>query len=52
MDRVGAEFPAAIDSMRTKLNANAWPILIPLGKEDYLNGQLDVINHKAVIYSR
>ena len=34
MDRVGANFAAAIDSMRTKLSANAWPILIPLGTED------------------
>ena len=30
--------------------ANAWPILIPLGKEDYLKGQLDVVNRKAVFY--
>ncbi len=51
MDRVGADFDAAIDSMRKKLHANAWPVLIPLGKEDYLKGQLDVINRKAVIYS-
>jgi elongation factor G len=36
--------------MRQKLGANAWPILIPLGKEDYLKGQLDIINQKAVIY--
>src|SRR6201746_2587929 len=44
MDRVGADFDAAIDSMRKKLHANAWPVLIPIGKEDYLKGQLDVIN--------
>src|SRR6202007_739152 len=37
--------------MRRKLGSNAWPILIPLGKEDQLKGQLDVINRKAVIYS-
>ena len=37
--------------MRKKLGANAWPILIPLGKEDYLKGQLDVVNKKAIIYS-
>ena len=37
--------------MRKKLGANAWPVLIPLGKEDYLKGQLDVINKKAIIYS-
>jgi len=50
MDRVGADFNAAIDSMRKKLNANAWPILIPLGAEDHLIGQLDVVNKKAVMY--
>src|SRR6187401_2908878 len=50
MDRVGADFDAAVESMRKKLAANAWPILIPLGKEDYLKGQLDVVNRKAVIY--
>src|SRR5438309_4470523 len=36
MDRVGANFDAAVDSMRKKLAANAWPILIPLGAEDQL----------------
>jgi elongation factor G len=51
MDRVGADFDAAVNSMRQKLGANAWPILIPLGKEDYLKGQIDVLNQKAVIYS-
>jgi elongation factor G len=51
MDRVGADFDMSIDSMRKKLGANAWPVLIPLGKEDYLKGQLDVINKKAVIYT-
>lgn len=50
MDRTGADFDAAVDSMRKKLGANAWPILIPLGREDYLKGQLDVVNQKAVIY--
>jgi elongation factor G len=50
MDRTGADFNAAVDSMRKKLGANAWPILIPLGREDYLKGQLDILNQKAVIY--
>jgi elongation factor G len=50
MDRVGADFAMSIDSMRKKLGANAWPILLPLGKEDYLKGQLDVVNRKAVFY--
>jgi len=50
MDRTGADFEAAVASMRNKLNANAWPILIPLGKEDTLKGQIDVINQMAIIY--
>jgi elongation factor G len=51
MDRVGADFAMSINSMRKKLGANVWPVLLPLGKEDYLKGQLDVINKKAIIYS-
>src|SRR6186713_1107953 len=51
MDRVGADFEMSIESMRKKLGANVWPVLVPLGKEDYLKGQLDVINKKAIIYS-
>ena len=50
MDRTGANFNNAINDMRTKLGANAWPVLIPLGAEDTLRGQLDVINKKAIIY--
>jgi len=51
MDRVGADFNNAIATMRQKLGANAWPVLIPIGKEDTLKGQIDVVNQKAVIYS-
>ncbi|MBV9656728.1 MAG: elongation factor G [Verrucomicrobia bacterium] len=50
MDRVGANFENCIDEMRKKLGANAWPILIPIGKEDYLKGQIDVVNQKAIVY--
>ena len=50
MDRTGADFNAAVETMRTKLGANVWPVLIPLGKEDHLQGQLDVVNNKAIIY--
>ena len=50
MDRTGANFNNAINDMRTKLNANAWPVLIPIGAEDQLKGQYDIINKKAIIY--
>jgi elongation factor G len=51
MDRVGADFEMSVDSIHKKLGANAWPILLPLGSEHQLRGQLDVINKKAIIYS-
>src|SRR6266516_2877147 len=51
MDRIGANFEMSVDSIHKKLGANAWPVLLPLGKEDQLKGQLDVINKKAIIYS-
>ena len=50
MDRVGANFQNAINEMRDKLGANAWPVLIPLGAEDQLHGQIDIVNQKAVRY--
>lgn len=51
MDRTGANFDRVVDDVRTKLGANAWPILIPIGAEDHLQGQIDVINQKAVFFS-
>src|SRR4029077_689067 len=51
MDRVGADFEMSVDSIHKKLGANAWPVLLRLGREDQLRGQLDVINKKAIIYS-
>ena len=51
MDKVGANFDNVVKEILTKLGANAWPVLIPLGKEDHIRGQIDVINKKAVIYS-
>src|SRR2546428_8049827 len=49
MDRVGADFAMSVASIHKKLDANAWPVLLPLGREDELRGQLDVINKKAII---
>ena len=50
MDRVGANFENAVDEMRRKLGAYAYPVVIPIGKEDYLKGFIDVVNQKAVFY--
>jgi elongation factor G len=51
MDRVGADFDAVVEDVREKLGANAHPILIPIGAEEDLRGQIDVINGKAILYS-
>ena len=51
MDRVGADFQHVVDEVREKLGAIPLRILIPIGSEDQLVGQIDVINRKAVIYS-
>ena len=51
MDRTGANFDNVVKDIREKLGANAFPILIPIGAEEFLIGQIDVINKKAVIYS-
>ncbi|GAB4245205.1 MAG: elongation factor G [Candidatus Methylacidiphilales bacterium] len=51
MDRTGANFNEALKQMREKLGANVMPVLIPLGAEDALKGQIDVVNQKAIIYS-
>ena len=51
MDRVGADFEMSVESIHKKLGSNAWPVLLPLGREDQLRGQLDVISKKAIIYS-
>lgn len=50
MDRTGADFQKAVDDMRKKLGAYAFPVFVPIGKEDYLSGGIDVVNQKAIIY--
>jgi elongation factor G len=50
MDRTGANFENALNDMRKKLGAYAYPIYLPIGKEDYLNGVIDVVNQKAIVY--
>jgi len=51
MDRVGSDFDRVVRDIREKLDANAWPILIPIGCEDQLRGQYDVLNRKAILYT-
>ncbi len=51
MDRVGADFLACVEEMRTKLGAHAVPICIPIGAEDKFKGIVDLIARKAIFYN-
>ncbi|MCC8022112.1 MAG: elongation factor G [Akkermansia sp.] len=51
MDRTGANFFNVMNDITTKLHANAAPVLIPIGSEDSLAGQIDVVNQKAIFYA-
>jgi elongation factor G len=50
MDRTGANFEHALDDMRRKLGAYAYPVVLPIGAEDNFSGVIDVVNQKAIIY--
>lgn len=51
MDRTGSDFNNVFGEVKEKLGANAIRILIPIGCEDQLIGQIDVVNQKAVYFS-
>lgn len=50
MDRTGANFDAVVAEMRRKLGAYAYPVVLPIGKEDKFKGVIDIINQKAIVY--
>jgi elongation factor G len=50
MDRTGANFDNALNDMRTKLKAYAFPIFLPIGAEDQFAGVIDVVNQKAIVW--
>jgi elongation factor G len=50
MDRTGANFDNAVSEMRKKLGAYAYPVFIPIGKEDSFRGVIDLINQRAIMY--
>ncbi len=50
MDRTGANFENVFQDVKEKFGVQAVRILIPIGAEENLQGQIDVLNMKAVIY--
>ena len=51
MDRTGADFYKAVASMRTRLNANPVPLVMPIGKEQSFEGVVDLINMRACVWA-
>ena len=50
MDRTGANFQNALDDMRNKLKAYAYPVMLPIGAEDQFAGVIDLVNQKAIVW--
>src|SRR5215210_4518038 len=50
MDRLGADFYRAVETMRDRLGANAVPVQIPIGAEAEFEGIVDLVEMKALIY--
>ena len=51
MDILGANFYNTVDEIGTKLGKNAVVIQLPIGKEDYFQGIIDLFEMKAYIYN-
>ena len=51
MDRVGADFLACVEEIRTKLGANAVPVCLPIGSEENFQGIVDLLSMKAIYYN-
>src|SRR6202011_5445398 len=47
MDRMGADFYMALDSIKSRLGARAVAIQLPIGSEDKFAGMIDLINLKT-----
>jgi elongation factor G len=50
LDRVGADFFRAVESLREKLGIVPLPIQLPIGIEDRFQGVVDLVEMKAVIW--
>ncbi len=50
MDRTGADFFDAVQTMKDKLHANAIPVHCPIGAEGNFRGMVDLVSMKALIF--
>lgn len=50
MDRIGADFFAVLNEIKTKLNAVPLALQIPIGAEDHFEGVIDLVKQKALYW--
>jgi elongation factor G len=50
MDRIGADFGNAVQTMVDRLGAHPVPVQLPIGAEAEFTGVVDLINMKAIVY--
>jgi elongation factor G len=50
MDRVGADFFAAVQSMVDRLGAHPVPVQLPIGQEEHFRGVVDVVEMSGTVW--
>ena len=50
MEKMGADFYYSLDTIKTRLGANAAPIMLPIGAEAEYSGYVDLVAKKAYKY--
>lgn len=50
MDRSGADFMRVIDQIRKRLGGSPVPMQLPIGKEDYFEGVVDLVSMRAIYW--
>src|ERR1051325_1877426 len=51
MDKTGADFEHAVDTIRKRLNARPVAIQIPIGQESNFKGVIDLIEMKSIVWN-
>jgi elongation factor G len=51
IDKMGADFEHAVDTIRKRLNAKPIAIQIPIGQEDKFRGVVDLLSMKAIVWT-
>ena len=50
MEKMGADFYYSLDTIKSRLGANAAPIMLPIGAEQFFEGYIDLVAKKAYKY--